>query len=143
MSNENLYQKLEKEGLKMYDIKTKIKGKSAYDVFEMLWEILPDENEGFEGVAFALVNTESGDVNVLYKPKKKKIWLLDHNEIIYVLELSSKYEVAACIFGKDTFEKFIPLHTLLEWTKIAVYAAHRSRIRQNLQSVLFRYPHLK
>ena len=139
----SLYKKLEKEeDITMYDIRTNIKRKSAFDVFEMLWEILPDENEGFEGVAFAVVNTADGDITAIYKPKRKKIQLLEHNEIIYVLEVSSKHEVAACIFGKDTFEKFIPLHTLLEWTKVAVYAAHRSRIRQNLESVLFRYPHL-
>ena len=126
----------------MYDIKTKIKGKSAFDVFEMLWEIIPDESEGFEGVSFAVVNTTDGDITAIYKPKRKHIELLENNEIIYILEVSCKYEIAACIFGKDTFEKFIPLHTLLEWTKVAVYAAHRDRIRQNLESVLFRYPHL-
>ena len=126
----------------MYDIRTNIKGKTAFDVFNMLWEILPDENEGFEGVSFTVVNTADGDITAIYKPKHKKIELLEHNEIIYVLEISNKFEVAACIFGKDTFEKFIPLHTLLEWTKVAVYAAHRDRIRQNLESVLFRYPHL-
>ena len=139
----NLYKKLEgKEGIKLYDIRTNIKGKSAFDVFKMLWEILPDENEGFEGVSFAVVNTKSGDVNAIYKPKNKKIELLEHNEIIYVLEISSKYEVVSCIFGRDTFEKFIPLHTLLGRSKIALYAAHRNDIRKNLQSVLFRYPHL-
>ena len=141
---ENLYKKLEgKEGITLYDIKTKIKGKSAFDVFEMLWEIIPDENEGFEGVAFAVVNTANGDVNAIYKPKNKKIQLLENNEIIYILEVSSKFEVASCLFGKDTFEKYIPLHTLLERSKIALYAAHRNDIRRNLQSVLFRYPHLR
>ena len=144
MSKElNLYKLLEKEeDITMYDVRTNIKGKSAFDVFEMLWEILPDENEGFEGVSFAVVNTADGDITAIYKPKRKKIQLLERNEIIYVLEVSSKHEVAACIFGRDTFEKFIPLHTLLEWAKVAVYAAHRDRIRQNLESVLFRYPHL-
>ena len=143
MDNESLYKKLEREeGITMYDIRTKIKGKSAFNIFNMLWEILPDENEGFEGVSFAVVNTANGDVNAIYKPKRKKIELLKHNEIIYVLEISSKFEVASCLFGKDTFEKFIPLHTLLEWTKVAVYAAHRSGIRDNMESVLFRYPHL-
>ena len=141
--NENLYKRLEKEdGVTMYDVKTKIKGKSAFDVYKMLWEILPDENEGFEGVSFAVVNTADGDITAIYKPKRKYIELLEHREVIYVLEISSKHEVAACIFGKDTFEKYIPLHTLLEWTEIAVYAAHRDGIRQNLESVLFRYPHL-
>ena len=142
--DENLYKLLEKEeGISLYDIKTSIKGKSAYGVFNMLWEILPDENEGFEGVSFAVVNTANGDVTGIYKPKRKKIQLLENNEIIYVLEVSSKHEVAACLFGKDTFEKFIPLHTLLEWTKVAVYAAHRDGIRDNMESILFRYPHLR
>ena len=141
---ESLYKKLEgKEGIKLYDIRTNIKNMSAKDVFNNLWEILPDEDEGFEGVSFAVVNTVNGDVTEIYKPKRKKIELLEHNEIIYVLEISNKFEVAACIFGKDTFEKFIPLHTLIEWTKDAVYAAHRDRIRENLQSILFRYPHLR
>ena len=139
----SLYKKLEKEeDITMYDIRTNIKGKTAFDVFKMLWEILPDENEGFEGVSFAVVNTADGDITAIYKPKRKYIKLLEHNEIIYILEVSSKHEVAACIFGKDTFEKFIPLHTLLECTKRALFAAHRQGIRQNLESVLFRYPHL-
>ena len=126
----------------MYDIRTKIKGKSAFDVFEMLWEILPDESEGFEGVSFAVVNTADGDITAIYKPKRKYIELLKNYEIIYILEVSSKFEVASCLFGKDTFERYIPLHTLLEWTKVAVYAAHRDGIRDNMESVLFRYPHL-
>ena len=143
MQEESLYKKLEKEeGLTLYDVKTSIKRKSAYNIFEMLWEILPDENEGFEGVAFAVVDTASGDMTEIYKPKNKKIQLLENNEIIYILEVSSKFEVASCIFGKDTFEKFIPLHTILERTKRALFAAHRKDIQKNIESIKFRFPHL-
>ena len=141
--SEGLYKKLEKEkDITMYDIRTNIKNMNAKEVFDNLWEILPDENEGFEGVAFAVVDTASGDMTEIYKPKNKKIQLLENNEIIYILEVSSKFEVASCIFEKDTFEKFIPLHTILERTKRAFFAAHRKDIQKNIESIKFRFPHL-
>ena len=146
MQEENLYKRLEKEeGISMYDIKTKIKGKSAYDVFKLLWGMLPKESEpGDENFEVAaLVNTKNGDIDVIYKPKNKKIELLEHEEVIYKIELTSKYELAACLFGKDTFEKYIPLNELIEYAEKALYVCHRSKIRKNIESVLFRYPYLK
>ena len=128
----------------MHDTRTNIKNMSAYDVYKLLWGMIPEEGEpedkDFEVIA--VVNTKNGDVNVLYKPKNKKIELLPHEEVIYKIELTSRHELAACLFGKDTFEKFIPLHTILEDTKRALFEAHRSDIEQNIESIKFRFPHL-
>ena len=121
-----------------------IKSMSAYDVFKLIWGMIPEESEA-EDVNYevvALVNTKSGETEVIYKPKRQKIQLLEHREVIYRIELTSRHELAACLFGRDTFERFIPLHTLLERTKRALFEAHRSDIQKNIESIKFRFPHL-
>ena len=145
MQEERLYKRLEKEdGISMYDIRTNIKGKSAYDVYKLLWGMLPEESEpGDENFEVAaVVNTKNGDINVIYKHKNKKIELLEHEEVLYKIELTSRHELAACLFGRDTFERYIPLNELIEYAEKALYVCHRSKIRENMEFVLFRYPHL-
>ena len=118
-----------------------IKSINALDVLKMLWDLLPEQSNK-KGVVFTTVNIKDGKVLGIYKPKSQSVILQEHHEILYLLDVSSKYKLASCIFGEDQFEKHIPRSELVECAFKALYECHRAKIEDGIENMLLRYPHL-